>query len=74
MLCLAEARLWHVVELLCSESAAAFKEADLSLPPWRSTSAVMDKWLSGRFQDVVVDADSSLEKLQQAVESVTLSL
>jgi hypothetical protein len=69
VLCLAEARLFHLVDLLCTETAAAFKEARLSLPPWRSTPSVMDKWLSERFQDVAVDADSSPQALEQAIQA-----
>lgn len=67
VLCLAESRLWHLVQLLCTETTAAFKESGLSLPPWRATSAVMDKWLSVRFHDTVVDADTSPQDLERAV-------
>ncbi len=69
VLCLAEARLFHLVDLLCSETATAFKHAKLSLPPWRHTPAVMDKWLSTSYQDVAVEADSSPQALEQAISS-----
>lgn len=69
VLCLAEGRLFHLVDLLTTESAAAFKAARLSLPPWRHTNAVMEKWTapSERCLDVVVEADSSPQALQAAV-------
>lgn len=71
VLCLAEARLFHLVDLLCTETAAAFKEARLSLPPWRHTAAVMDKWTapSERYLDVAVDADADEWQLEQAVQA-----
>lgn len=68
VLCLTEARLFHLVNLLCTETAAAFQAARLSLPPWRQTPAVMDKWLSEKHHDVVVDAESSLQALEQELE------
>ncbi|KAF6262581.1 hypothetical protein COO60DRAFT_1495678 [Scenedesmus sp. NREL 46B-D3] len=66
VLCLAESRLWHLVEALSSESKAAFKEAGLSCPPWRDASTVLDKWLGKQPQDVAVDGDMSLPQLQLA--------
>jgi uncharacterized protein (TIGR01615 family) len=69
VLCLAEARLFHLVDLLCTETAAAFKAARLSLPPWRHTPAVMDKWLSEKHHDLVVDADSSPQALEKALQA-----
>lgn len=71
MLCLAEARLFHLVDLLCSETATAFKQAKLSLPPWRHTPAVMDKWLSTNYHDVVVEADSLPQALELAIHSAS---
>lgn len=69
MLCLAEARLFHLVDMLCTETATAFKQAKLSLPPWRHTPPVMQKWLSTQHHDVVVEADSSPQALEQAIHS-----
>ena len=57
---------------MCGETAAAFKDCKLSLPPWRHTAAVMDKWLSVKYQDVVVDADSTPDALEKAVRAVTV--
>jgi uncharacterized protein (TIGR01615 family) len=73
VLCLAEARLFHLVDLLCSETATAFKHAKLSLPPWRHTPAVMDKWLSTNYHDVVVEADSLPQSLEQAIRAAAAS-
>lgn len=67
VLCLAEARLFHLVDMLCSEVVAAFQQAKLSLPPWRSTPMVMDKWLGTQFHDFAVEADSSPQELEQAI-------
>jgi hypothetical protein len=71
VLCLAEGRLFHLVDLLSTESAAAFQAAKLSLPPWRHTNAVMDKWTAhnDRCVDVVVEADSSPQALEQALQA-----
>lgn len=75
VLCLSEGRLFHLVDLLCTESAAAFKAAKLSLPPWRDTNAVMEKWTapSERCVDVVVEADSSPQALEQATQAAVLA-
>lgn len=40
-----------VVEFLCGELAAAFKESGSTLPPWRNTSALLSKWLPRRSVD-----------------------
>ncbi len=37
-------RLAAVVELLSSAVAAAFKDQQLPLPPWRRTKSVLSKW------------------------------
>jgi uncharacterized protein (TIGR01615 family) len=61
VLCLAEPRLWHLLQLLSREVATAFKDARLSLPPWRQPGAVHDMWLSLHPADVSVEADASIE-------------
>jgi hypothetical protein len=67
VLCLAESRLWHLVEALSSESKAAFKDAGMSCPPWRDANTVLDKWLGRQPQDVAVDGDMSSQQLRLAL-------
>jgi hypothetical protein len=67
VLCLAESRLWHLVEALSSESKTAFKDAGLSCPPWRDASTVLDKWLGRQPQDVAVNPDMTLQQLRLAL-------
>lgn len=72
VLCLAEHRLWHLLELLSTELATAFKDMRLSLPPWRQAAAIHEKFLSLNHTDVVVDAESSIEVLQQSIAGLNL--
>uniref|UniRef100_A0A383W9J7 Uncharacterized protein n=1 Tax=Tetradesmus obliquus TaxID=3088 RepID=A0A383W9J7_TETOB len=67
VLCLAESRLWHLVEALSSESKTAFKDAGMSCPPWRDASTVLDKWLGRQPQDVAVDPEMTLQQLRTAL-------
>lgn len=36
--------LMKVIQLLCTEMAAAFKSRGVSLPPWRTLNAIRSKW------------------------------
>jgi hypothetical protein len=49
-------RLAKVVELLCSEMAAAFAESGTPLPPWRQHAAMMSKWQPRRSEEVDLTA------------------
>lgn len=39
----------------------------MTCPPWREFLPMLDKWLSKNKVDVMVDADSSISRLQQAL-------
>lgn len=67
VLVLAESRLFFVVDLLCGEMAAAFRESRLDLPPWRATGVMLGKWLGPQPVDVAVDADQQLGSLVAAL-------
>lgn len=67
VLCLAESRIYHLVEALTQELKVGFKESGLSCPPWRDAHTVLDKWLAKKPQDVHVDPEASLQQLQQSL-------
>jgi uncharacterized protein (TIGR01615 family) len=72
VLCLNEARMWLLLERLATETATAFKETRLTLPPWRHPAAVHDKWLGAVWRDAAVDADSSVEALSHRFATASL--
>lgn len=44
-------RLAPLVDLMCTEMAAAFKEQGVTCPPWRQPRSVISKWLPSKSQD-----------------------
>jgi hypothetical protein len=60
-----EARLFFLMEALCSEMGAAFEALGRPLPPWRSLELVAARWQPRRFTDVPV-RDSELLPLAAA--------
>lgn len=52
-------RLAHLVELLCSEMAIAFKEGGATCPPWRQPKSMISKWLPTKAHDIYIGRDHS---------------
>jgi len=51
----AEPKLRAVIQMLCEEMARAYREQDISLPPWRQTSSMLSKWCPRRSEDYSAD-------------------
>lgn len=47
------AQLIPLVQLLCYEMGATFEQGGRQLPPWRSFSTVINRWMSPAFHDIV---------------------
>eukprot|EP00879_Flechtneria_rotunda_P020850 GHRR01021951.1.p1 GENE.GHRR01021951.1~~GHRR01021951.1.p1 ORF type:complete len:293 (+),score=90.76 GHRR01021951.1:314-1192(+) len=66
VLCLAEARVYHLVEAVWSELAKLQREFGGAAS--ESVAGIMDKWLGSSFLDVAVGSDASTASLLNAVQ------
>lgn len=48
-----------LVELLCEETEASFRQAGLTMPSWRQAQAMLARWLPQQAQDIKVPAQEA---------------
>ncbi|XVF14923.1 hypothetical protein REPUB_Repub09cG0102900 [Reevesia pubescens] len=62
-----EEKLKKIISVLCSAAKQSFREAGLHVPPWRSSSYMKSKWLSGCCHKVAaMNAGFGREKNREA--------
>ena len=66
------ARLGPLVEFMCSEMAAAFKEQSVTCPPWRQARSMVSKWLPTKSHDRYINR-ASLHQDQSSSSSSSSS-
>jgi len=52
-----EDKLRKVIHMMCEEMAAAFKEQEIGLPPWRQPASMLSKWCPRRSADFSVSGE-----------------
>ena len=59
------AKLVQLVQSLCAELQASFESSGRQLPPWRTFSSTINRWMSPGFQDVPVPLRRPMPQQQQ---------